>query len=413
MADLERNLYRSIVSDDIKSMNKYAITHIIACTIGTFVWLPIRAVLVLGSYIVIWIICTVFTYDLEYPSDFTKVQQKPILSIARRRFVQPMLTGMYRLAMIGFGVHYVEVRNPHNLTGEAKIVAFGPHSTLCDTAIIYAIGEHTFTGIAAAAEFFRPLSGKLIRVMDYVGIDYKNPASRAAAAESVVHRATSPDWAKVLNLLACEGGTHNGMGLAQFKRGAFLPGLPVQPMHISCPEWIDRITGNLTTERQQCRGAGWAGWGFDTSLLFTLWYQLATPWQPMIVTILPVYHPSEAEKKDPMLYGKAVREVLAKSLGCKTFETTHMDGYAVEYVTQKYPGLNADHFVLCGAKIEENLGAKSVTRPIVAELIDAFAAKIDPSTGKAPSADLKMPESTEILVSFNEFAFHRISQKLN
>jgi len=330
--------------------------------------------MVLISYMMCWLVSTVGSYGLEYPTDFTVVQKMPILSVERRKYVTPLIKFFFKGVMFGFGVFHVQVKNLENLSDDAKIVTFGPHSTLFDTAIIYAFGRRTFSGITAAAEFFRPLSGKMLRIMDYVGIDYKNPKSRQACVDAIIHRATSADWKDILCTLACEGGTHSGIGLAQFKRGAFLPGLPVQPMSIEVPEWIDVIFGNLNRERFSKRGAGWAGWTFNSNLIFMLWYQLAVPWQPFIVRVLPVYRPSEEERENPMLFGKGVRKVIAESLGCPVYDTTHVDGYIVERLWQKYSDANLDAFRIDGAEFEEKYGLHCLTKDNVATFLDEFMA---------------------------------------
>ena len=41
-----------------------------------------------------------------------------------------------------------------------------------------------------------------------------------------------------------------------------------------------------------------------------------------------------------MLYAKGVRKVIAESVGCKVYETTHVDGYIVEHLWTKYPEAN-------------------------------------------------------------------------
>lgn len=159
-----RNPYRSIVHEDLKTWNRYTVLHCITLAIGTFLWLPLRAGMVLVSYIMCWLVSTVGSYGLEYPTDFTVVQKMPILSVERRKYVTPLIKFFFKGVMFGFGVFHVQVKNLENLSDDAKIVTFGPHSTLFDTAIIYAFGRRTFSGITAAAEFFRPLSGKMLRI---------------------------------------------------------------------------------------------------------------------------------------------------------------------------------------------------------------------------------------------------------
>jgi len=93
-----------------------------------------------------------------------------------------------------------------------------------------------------------------------------------------------------------EGTTSNGKQLITFHTGAFLSGEPVQPVifryphkHFS-PSWE-----SISAIRH----------------LFRLMTQISNYLE---ITILPLYMPSEEEKRNPELYAKNVRKVMADAL---------------------------------------------------------------------------------------------------
>ncbi|XP_073150964.1 lysophospholipid acyltransferase LPEAT1-like isoform X3 [Henckelia pumila] len=94
-------------------------------------------------------------------------------------------------------------------------------------------------------------------------------------------------------MLFPEGTTTNGDYLLKFKTGAFLAKTPVLPVILRYP--------------YQRFSAAWDSISGMRHLIFLL-CQFVNYIQ---VTKLPVYHPSEQEKKDPKLYAENVRQLMA------------------------------------------------------------------------------------------------------
>jgi len=108
-----------------------------------------------------------------------------------------------------------------------------------------------------------------------------------------------------------EGTTLNGTALISFRAGAFSPGVPVQPVAVKFPfRYLD---------------PSWAGVEIGIgSLIFRLmsqWYNSAD------VTFLPLYTPTDEEKKNPILFGNNVRAAMAKVLGVRVTDHTFEDMY--------------------------------------------------------------------------------------
>eukprot|EP00271_Cylindrocystis_brebissonii_P007089 TRINITY_DN20223_c0_g1_i1.p1 TRINITY_DN20223_c0_g1~~TRINITY_DN20223_c0_g1_i1.p1 ORF type:complete len:382 (+),score=46.41 TRINITY_DN20223_c0_g1_i1:301-1446(+) len=129
----------------------------------------------------------------------------------------------------------------------------------------------------------------------YVEREVKAPG-QVGVAEVIVERmkACQLDAAAPLPLLFPEGTTANGRFLLPFKSGAFLAGLPVQPVLLRYggpffnPAW-DTIAGKRH-----------------------FYLLLCQPWLTLEVVELPLYVPSEEEKANPKVYAENVRLLLAK-----------------------------------------------------------------------------------------------------
>ena len=84
-----------------------------------------------------------------------------------------------------------------------------------------------------------------------------------------------------------------------FKTGAFLPGVPVQPLLIKYNNKYDTLT--------------WAWKGIGALQLFLL--TLSQPYTRVTLKYLPVYYPNQEEKEDSRLYAKNVNHCMAQELG--------------------------------------------------------------------------------------------------
>ncbi|CAG9088786.1 unnamed protein product [Plutella xylostella] len=100
--------------------------------------------------------------------------------------------------------------------------------------------------------------------------------------------------------------TWEGPGAVQC---GFYPGVSVQPVTIRYPNSLDTVTWT------------WEGPG----ALKLLWLTLTQVHSACEIEFLPVYHPSEEEKRDPKLYARNVRDVMAKALGVPVLDYTYDD----------------------------------------------------------------------------------------
>lgn len=129
-------------------------------------------------------------------------------------------------------------------------------------------------------------------------------------------------------LLFPEGTTSNGRYLLPFKTGAFLAGLPLQPVLLKYEQYpLSATWESIKIER-------------------LLWLIMARPpWSPPRVTCLqlPIYYPSPEERADPALYADNMRRYMMKcsegtmQLTDSTYETK-MEMHSIVFKGKKQKG---------------------------------------------------------------------------
>jgi hypothetical protein len=180
-----------------------------------------------------------------------------------------------------------------------------------------------------------PLFRGVVAASDAVVVDRDAAASRTKTLDAIKRRASDEHATQLL--IFPEGTCDNQLTLFQFKKGAFEPGEPVQlvcfrfPYKHFNPAWTGRAVG------------GNDAW----DLLLRMWSQF---FNRLEVRFLPVYFPSEEEKRDPILYAKNCQNIMAKVLGCKTSDATYADYVDAYKRFTKKNVVNADSNVVTPRK---------------------------------------------------------------
>ncbi|KAG2491357.1 hypothetical protein HYH03_010356 [Edaphochlamys debaryana] len=201
-------------------------------------------------------------------------------------------------------------------------------STHCSWADIILYMSQIFPSFVAKKEVSDlPLIGTISKAMQCLFVDRE---ARLAAAgkggegmsqlvkERMQRRFASPnDDPELPMLLFPEGTTTNNSAIMPFKRGAFVAGVPVQPLVLQYDK----------------SGPFWPTW--DAMPGFThIGLLLSEPSHRVTVLVLPPYVPSEAEKADPTLYAENVRQLMIKCSGIPATDETFADKLAFfKYVT--------------------------------------------------------------------------------
>ena len=133
-----------------------------------------------------------------------------------------------RLILVGFGFHYVPVKNLHYLI-EAKrdrCIAVYNHMSLFDGFLLCGC-VHPFAFVVNSDQGSLGVLKHVARKLHYVLVDYARGAGQTSKITEHAERPGS-------NLLAIapEGTTSNGSALLRFRSGAFVPLRPVLPVLI-------------------------------------------------------------------------------------------------------------------------------------------------------------------------------------
>ncbi|XP_063168762.1 lysophosphatidylcholine acyltransferase 2 [Candoia aspera] len=189
---------------------------------------------------------------------------------------------------------------------EAPILVAAPHSSFFDGIICVLAGLPSV--VSREENLLAPILGRILDALQPVVVSRTDPDSRKHTIHEITRRATSgEEWPQIL--IFPEGTCTNRSCLITFKQGAFIPAVPVQPVLLRYPNKLDTVTWT------------WQGYSFKQALVLTL-CQVFTKVE---VEFLPVHVPSEAEKKDPVLFANRVRNKMASALEVPVTDHTYED----------------------------------------------------------------------------------------
>jgi len=199
------------------------------------------------------------------------------------------------------GVGLWQVRGRQCAREEAPLLVVAPHSSFFDAIAIFCSGFPMFVSREENRHLW--FVGRCIEFSQAILVSREAPESRQQAASAIRDRVCSPEaWPQTI--IFPEGTCTNRTALMQFKPGAFLPGVAVQPVAIRY--WVSRGQDTITWTWDQPHG-------LLACLLLTL-----TQWSTKVtLDYLPTYHPSPQEIADPQVqvYANNVRNLMAAHLG--------------------------------------------------------------------------------------------------
>ncbi|CAL8080999.1 unnamed protein product [Orchesella dallaii] len=202
---------------------------------------------------------------------------------------------------------------------EAPIFVLGPHSSYFDSFVVILLGSPSI--VAKMETRNVPVFGNLVTFTQAVYVTRESKESRKEAAELIKQRAQGVYNGSGMPQIYIypEGTTGNRSSLIKFKRGAFAPGVPVQPVLIRYRNKFDSVT-----------------YTFDgLSVLQTVWYSFTQFLVFVEIEYLPVYVPNEAEKNDANLFGENVRRVMSEALQIPMSDYEFEDGIVLEKLREK------------------------------------------------------------------------------
>eukprot|EP00299_Pterocystis_sp_00344_P017014 c8538_g1_i1.p1 GENE.c8538_g1_i1~~c8538_g1_i1.p1 ORF type:complete len:461 (-),score=85.66 c8538_g1_i1:35-1243(-) len=213
----------------------------------------------------------------------------------------------YRCMMFFYGFYVVRGFGTPAPPRDVKLL-IGNHTGPIEIVILFNTCFPSF--VTRVENLTIPLFSGIVKAVDAIVVNRDDAESKKITMDIIQRRANDPSSAQLM--IFPEGTTNNQHALFQFRKGAFVSGQPVQPVvfhypyrHLN-PCFTGRIVGGLDL----------------VDLIIRLASQFVNRAE---FKFLPVYHPSEEEKKNPELYAENVRVLMASHLGIKVSDASYQD----------------------------------------------------------------------------------------
>jgi len=250
------------------------------------------------------------------------------------------VSALARIMLFSLGFHCITIDNREKDKNISNICVVGPHTGLMDS---FFITWYFLPSPVSKLEVRSiPIFGSLCVALQTIFVDRKDahtgPHSRKACIDNINLRSKkSSGFPRVV--LFPEGTTTNGKALMEFKKGAFIPGEPVTPVLLTytnkyySPAAVGENESNMSVVRCLFQ--------FDNNIS---------------ATILDAYVPNEEEKRDPELYARNVRDLMAKEMEMPTTEHSYPDLFLQVEMIDKHKHVFVEHdFTLKDVKAKTGL----------------------------------------------------------
>ena len=177
------------------------------------------------------------------------------------------------------------VRDP-----SAKIIVVGPHSSFIDGfCMIYLLQMPRFV----AKHVDNIIVGPIIRFMKTILVIRESKESRLDTLNKLTSELSHNDTSGIV--IFPEGTCTNRTSLIEFRKGAFTPGIPVQPVIIrtNCVPWV-----------------------YSSRFHYAIvpFFVFCNVINELEIEFLPLYKPDIEEKKFPLIYASNVRGLMSREL---------------------------------------------------------------------------------------------------
>lgn len=287
----------------IHEVNLTALQRIQGLVLGVFLF-PVRITLAVLFFLLMWPIARLRLAGLPVARRAEPVQGW------RRWLFHHIMVFLSRSVFFCVGFLWVRVKGQQAGLKEAPVLAVAPHSSFLDMLVLSVTGLPIVVSRSENAKL--PVIGALLEFNQSVLVSRKDPESRKKCVSQICERVTSDGhWPQML--MFPEGTTTNGRALIKFKPGAFVAGVPVQPVLL-------HYCSRPDTVRWTWKGMTWLG---------ALWHTTSQIYSSITVEFLPVYTPSAEEKESPELYAENVQKLMARALGVPATDYV-MEGFPVK-----------------------------------------------------------------------------------
>jgi len=274
-------------------------------------------------------------------------QQVPEPHTGYRRFGQELLSKLANCLAFVMGYLYIKKKGKLASSEEAPVVVIAPHFSFMDGIFCVAIGHLTY--ISRDENNHVPIFGHMVRLLQPISVKRSKRSAKEETVKEILRRARAKGrWSNIC--VFPEGTTTNGQSLITFKPGAFLAGVPVQPVIFRYPK--DAIA--------------WTWIAPPT--LHQIAYILSNINNQFEIEFLPVYKPNEEEKQNPILFANNVRKIMAEALDVPTSEHSYEDCWLMQEAISK--GLPMEAGLVEYYKVNADLG---INFEKLKELLGRFA----------------------------------------
>ena len=212
-----------------------------------------------------------------------------------------------RIVLWCFGYWWISFKRREGYAKNPRIL-LANHTALIDA--IYMTYAFAPMPVAKAGVRKIPIAGVIAESLQAIFVDRKSKTSREDTLLTIKKR-TAPDSGFPPMMIYPEGTTTNGKVLVQFKKGAFAPGMPVQPIVL----------------RYRSTFLNPAAVGDMSGLAGSFIRQMLQPYMSLSVTLLPSVTPSVEEQANPREYAKRVRALFATEMNVPVTEHSYEDVY--------------------------------------------------------------------------------------
>uniref|UniRef100_A0A6Q2YSG5 EF-hand domain-containing protein n=1 Tax=Esox lucius TaxID=8010 RepID=A0A6Q2YSG5_ESOLU len=228
----QQSLFLPAVINPFVQEVKLTKPDIIKCVLLGIFLVPIRAIFLTLVVLVTWCVAVITTF--MHP---LKGAVEPMTGW-RRFLCRTVMAFLGRTYYFFMGFRVV-VKGQQASSAEAPILVVAPHSTFFDGIVCIVAGLPST--VSRTENLDTPIFGRFLRCLQPVLVSRQDPDSRKNTIMEIESRAKSGGrWPQLL--VFPEGTCTNRSCLITFKQGAFVPGVPVQPVVMRYPNRLDTVT---------------------------------------------------------------------------------------------------------------------------------------------------------------------------
>lgn len=216
-------------------------------------------------------------------------------SESTRRIARKVSFVFIRIFLFIAGFYWIRtIDKRKNSQKLSTIIPIAPHSSFYDMIFMLTLNHPSF--VSRSENLKAPIIGNLLRLCNGIYVDRSDKNSRMATINAICERANKNEQIMIFP----EGTCTNRSTLIQFKLGAFIPKLPVQPVIV---RW--------DAGEQDSVSWSWEGPSSLSVFLHTL-TRISTNCE---ITIMSQYEPSKEESLHPRLFAENVSKLMCTDLG--------------------------------------------------------------------------------------------------